>query len=202
MPREIGMALVKIVSGGQTGVDRAALDAALAVGFPCGGWCPADRSAEDGPIPEKYPMSLLAALCHMDVATDGVGAVSRSRAADSPSPGEDRGIRTARQVGGQRRQRTLKNVQDSDGTAILFNQSLTGGTKLTRDMCIHEKKPFIVLDATQITAERAVAAVLRFIQENEIQTLNVAGPRASGWPRAYEFALAVVSGVIENRVDR
>jgi Circularly permutated YpsA SLOG family len=73
------MALAKIVSGGQKGVDRAALDAALAVGFSCGGWCPADRKAEDGPIPDKYPMSL-------------------------PS-------------GGGYRQRTLKNVQDSDGTA-------------------------------------------------------------------------------------
>jgi hypothetical protein len=52
------MALAKIISGGQTGVDRAALDAALAADFPCGGWCPADRSAEDGPIPERYPMSL------------------------------------------------------------------------------------------------------------------------------------------------
>ena len=45
------MALTKIVSGGQTGVDRGALDAALAAKFPCGGWCPADRAAEDGPIP-------------------------------------------------------------------------------------------------------------------------------------------------------
>jgi hypothetical protein len=46
----VEMALTKIVSGGQTGVDRGALDAALAAGFPCGGWCPADRRAEDGPI--------------------------------------------------------------------------------------------------------------------------------------------------------
>jgi hypothetical protein len=53
------MALAKIVSGGQTGVDRGALDAALAVGFACGGWCPKDRSAEDGPIPDRYPMMLL-----------------------------------------------------------------------------------------------------------------------------------------------
>jgi len=45
------MALTKIVSGGQTGVDRGALDAALAAIFPCGGWCPADGAAEDGPIP-------------------------------------------------------------------------------------------------------------------------------------------------------
>ena len=46
----------KIVSGGQTGVDRAALDVALELGLPCGGWCPKGRSAEDGRIPDRYPM--------------------------------------------------------------------------------------------------------------------------------------------------
>ena len=46
----------KIVSGGQTGVDRAALDVALELGIPCGGWCPKDRRAEDGSIPEQYPL--------------------------------------------------------------------------------------------------------------------------------------------------
>jgi Circularly permutated YpsA SLOG family len=51
------MPLAKIVSGGQSGVDRGALDAALAAGFPCGGWCPPGRAAEDGPIPERYPLS-------------------------------------------------------------------------------------------------------------------------------------------------
>jgi hypothetical protein len=45
-----------IVSGGQTGVDRAALDVALELGLPCGGWCPKGRRAEDGPIPERYPL--------------------------------------------------------------------------------------------------------------------------------------------------
>jgi hypothetical protein len=48
--------VVKVVSGGQTGVDRAALDAALACGLPVGGWCPQGRQAEDGPLAARYPL--------------------------------------------------------------------------------------------------------------------------------------------------
>lgn len=44
----------KIVSGGQTGVDRAALDVAISLGIPHGGWCPRGRRAEDGQIPDCY----------------------------------------------------------------------------------------------------------------------------------------------------
>jgi hypothetical protein len=47
---------MKIISGGQTGVDRAALDVALKRGIPSGGSCPAGRLAEDGIIPERYPV--------------------------------------------------------------------------------------------------------------------------------------------------
>jgi hypothetical protein len=54
-----GMRVIKIVSGGQTGVDRAALDAALEIGTQCGGWCPEGRLAEDGAIPPRYPLAEL-----------------------------------------------------------------------------------------------------------------------------------------------
>jgi hypothetical protein len=154
------MILAKLVSGGETGVDRGALDAALAVGFPCGGWCPADRSAEDGPIPERYPLTPL----------PGIGY----------------------------RRRTRQNVIDSDGTIILFYESLKGGTRLTRNLCALEKKPFIVLDARRTAEPAAAAAAIEFVEKNAIRVLNVAGPRSSGWPQGYEFAMAVVTELIRS----
>ena len=47
----------KIISGGQTGVDRAALDVALELGMNCGGWCPRGRRAEDGTLDPRYPLT-------------------------------------------------------------------------------------------------------------------------------------------------
>lgn len=49
----------KVISGGQTGVDRAGLDAAREASIPTGGYCAKGRLAEDGAIPERYPMSEL-----------------------------------------------------------------------------------------------------------------------------------------------
>ncbi len=49
--------IAKVISGGQTGVDRAALDVARELGIPCGGWCPKGRRAVDGVIPAKYPLT-------------------------------------------------------------------------------------------------------------------------------------------------
>ncbi len=151
--------LTKIASGGQTGVDRGALDAALGAGFPCGGWAPGDRMAEDGVIPQRYPLM--------------------------PLP-----------KGGYR-QRTRLNVVDSDGTVNLFYETLKGGTRLTRNLCALEKKPYIIIDARQI-AEPAAAAevVFKFVEEHEIQVLNVAGPRLSGWAEGYGFTLRVIGDVI------
>jgi hypothetical protein len=46
----------KVISGGQTGVDQAALLAAEACGLAIGGWCPPGRESEAGPIPERFPL--------------------------------------------------------------------------------------------------------------------------------------------------
>ncbi|MCB9869889.1 MAG: putative molybdenum carrier protein [Planctomycetes bacterium] len=48
---------IEVVSGGQTGVDRAALDVAIELGLPHGGWCPRDRKAEDGAVPARYRLT-------------------------------------------------------------------------------------------------------------------------------------------------
>jgi hypothetical protein len=115
-----------------------------------------DRAAEDGEIPERYPLTRLPS------ANASVGSVARP----------------ARQVGEQYRARTLRNVQDSDGTAILFSGTLSGGTLLTQKLCTREKTPFIALDAQAMTKLRAADAVARFVEEHGIEVLNVARPLA------------------------
>ena len=57
---------LEIISGGQTGVDRGALDAALELGARCGGWCPEGRLAEDGRIPDRYPLVVLGGGSYAD----------------------------------------------------------------------------------------------------------------------------------------
>jgi Circularly permutated YpsA SLOG family len=152
--------LKRIVSGGQTGVDRAALDAALGAGFPCGGWVPGDRMAEDGVIPERYPLMAL--------------------------------------PNGNYQQRTRLNVVDSDGTALLYSDFLTSGTRLTSDLCELLNRPCILISARETPDPYAAAEVVwRFIEDNGIGVLNVGGPRASGWPAGYGFSRAVIAEVIK-----
>jgi hypothetical protein len=144
------MALTKIISGGQTGVDRGALDAALDAGFGCGGWCPRGRIAEDGPIPPRYVM------------------------VEMPDGGYE--------------ERTLRNVLDSDGTAIIHNGPLEGGTRLTKECCDQHGKPCEVVDASRATPREAARQFVAFIERHGITALNVAGPRASKWPGAHDYA--------------
>jgi hypothetical protein len=154
------MRLVKILSGGQTGIDRGALDAALAWDFPCGGWCPSERLAEDGRIPEHYPV--------IEIKEGGYS------------------------------QRTLRNVVESDGTAILYFSQIEGGTEETLLFCINERKPYKLIDAEEISAERAAFLLASFVQHYDIGVLNVAGPRQSQAPHAHAYAHAVINLLLQD----
>jgi len=59
LPPQYKIDILKIISGGQTGVDRAALDVALKHRIKCGGWCPDGRLDESGKIPDRYPLKEL-----------------------------------------------------------------------------------------------------------------------------------------------
>lgn len=73
----------KIVSGGQTGADRAALDAAIALGIDHGGWVPKGRKTENGPLPDSYQLKEMASSAYKDrtiqnvIDSDGTLIVTR-----------------------------------------------------------------------------------------------------------------------------
>jgi hypothetical protein len=88
--------------------------------------------------------------------------------------------------------RTRLNVLDSDGTLVLNREELSGGTKYTADIAKSEGKPYMVVALDRSPDPQAVIA---WIEQNSIQTLNVAGPREEGRPgihgQAVDFLHAV-----------
>jgi Circularly permutated YpsA SLOG family len=145
---------VKIISGGQTGVDRAALDVALKHRIACGGWCPEGRLDEEGKIPDRYPMTEL------------------------KKGGPD--------------ERTALNVYDSDGTIVIYFHELSGGTAYTVGCCIEQQQPHRLIDAAKYSPEDAATLMVAFVVDHDIEILNIAGPRASEWAGAYDYALRAV----------
>ena len=149
------MKAFKIISGGQTGVDRAALDVALKHEVECGGWCPAGRLDEFGKIPDHYPVQEL----------------------------PDGGFT----------ERTLYNVKDSDGTVVIYQGELRGGTEKTVRFCVELGRPHQLIDASMVGTQDAAKLIADFVRKNKIDTLNVAGPRQSEWPEGYDYASSVMN---------
>ena len=150
--------LKKIISGGQTGVDRAALDSAIRLGIDHGGWIPKGRLTEDGPLPPNYNMT--------EMPTDSYS------------------------------ERTEKNVTESDGTLIISQGTPTGGTDYTRKMALKHGKQLLHIDlALHGNLHNAASLVSSWLEMNKIETLNVAGPRASKDPTIYMKALSILSRI-------
>ncbi len=147
---------MKIVSGGQTGVDRAALDAAIAAGVPVGGWCPKGRLAEDGVISSEYPLQETASRLY--------------------------------------RERTGLNVMDSDGTLILAEKILSGGTALTKSLADRYSKPLLAVNPAD---SAGIVKIRKWLTVNNIRILNVAGPRESTRPGSYDQAYRLMREVLK-----
>lgn len=151
------LTLGKIISGGQTGVDRAALDVAIELQIPCGGWCPRGRLAEDGTVPDRYPL----------------------KETNSAEYAE----------------RTERNIIDSDGTLIIGMRPLTGGTALTVELAHRWDKPCFIVDLDDIPD---LDKVITWLECQHIETLNIAGPRESKHPGAYEGARRFLRKLLRN----
>ena len=146
---------IKIISGGQTGVDRAALDFALNHYIPCGGWCPKGRLAEDGEIPDKYPLT--------ETSTSDY------------------------------KQRTEKNIIDSNVSLIIHAGRMDKGTKLTIELCKEYHKPVFLINTK---VKHLKTDIIRWIEENNIDVLNIAGPRESNSPGIYNETLNVLNSLL------
>ena len=194
--------LTKIVSGGQTGVDRGALDAAIAAGLAHGGWCPRGRRAEDGVMPRRYnlretPSVRYAVRTAWNVRdSDGTlvlilsSTINRQRQKDNDwakalnyfvllvNPGLKAGA-------------MVKSFICQRANSIL----LAGGTKLTAELTQRFGKPCMIVDLDGVSDAGAVA---EWINENSVGVLNIAGPRESEAPGIAEKARRFVVGVIDS----
>jgi hypothetical protein len=142
---------IKIISGGQTGADRAALDFALENSIPCGGFCPKGRKAEDGTIPAKYPLS--------ETESD------------------------------QYDERTQLNIENTDGTLIIYQDKFDLGTELTLGLCNKIGKPVILVKSDD---EETIQIIQTWIKINKIKVLNVAGPRISNDPGVFDLTIKIL----------
>lgn len=172
------MKSLKIISGGQTGVDRAVLDAALKHGIECGGWCPVGRLDEFGKIPDRYPVKELNQESKEGRSLDRPGEL------ETAAPWEKRGI-----FG----ERTLANARDSDGTIIIYSDQFRGGTEYTVECCKQLQRPYELVDASKVSTEDAAKLISDFVSKHKIAILNVAGPRQSEWPEGYDYAVGALT---------
>ena len=159
---------MKLLSGGQSGVDRAVLDVALARGLPYGGWCPKGGWAED--VPE--PPGLLAKYPHL-----------------KETPLADPAQRTEWNV---RDADACLIVVDAGGSEI------SAGTTLAKELAQRYRKPLLVVDLREPAILDRAAPWLRAQRAafGAGFTLAVGGPRESEAPGIYKRAVRFVAALL------
>ncbi len=93
--------------------------------------------------------------------------------------------------------RTERNVIDADSTLILSHGPLTGGSALTEKIARHLNKPCLHIDFHEYDLDRAVQTVAAWLINENIETLNVAGPRASSDRHIYALSRELVTLLIQ-----
>jgi hypothetical protein len=189
---------LKIISGGQTGVDRGALDAALAFEVECGGWCPAGRLAEDGTIPERYPVMELANAGYAErtarnvADSDGTLVISKGEPFGGTRETIDGCVEMGKPylvIDGER-----LSMEDATALALQFVCDLSSRAQ-ARDLTQHD-------NATGRSRGSSVRAGPALSAPLGMTVVNVAGPRASQWPEGHKTAQRIVSGILRRLVDR
>jgi Circularly permutated YpsA SLOG family len=164
------MTPMKIISGGQTGVDRAALDVAIERGMSWGGWCPKGGWAEDFPDPpgllNTYP-----------------------KLKETPSSRPEQ--RTEWNV---RDSDAMLVITDREGLAV------SGGTKRAQEWADHYSKPLLIVDVGRPDAVAQVAQWLQAQRKRfgANMTLGVGGPRESEAPGIYANTRELMAGVLDH----
>ena len=90
-------------------------------------------------------------------------------------------------------ERTSRNVQDSDGTIVIYFHELSGGTAYTAGCCIELQQPYQLIDAAKYSPEDAVPLMAAFMRDHDVEILNVAGPRQSEWTGGYDYTFRAIN---------
>ncbi|MBA2711683.1 MAG: putative molybdenum carrier protein [Tatlockia sp.] len=152
----------KILSGGQTGVDQAALLIAQKTGITIGGWCPKGGCDENGKsILIKY---------------------SNLKETKTANPKE----------------RTKLNIHDSDGTLVIVPnwplEKIKDGTVLTIDHAKNLNKPCLIISLND--QKEADYLFIKWIEDNNIEILNIAGPRESNSPGIFKLSCELLLSLL------
>ncbi len=154
--------LRKIISGGQTGADRAGLDFAIETGLEHGGYVPRGRKAEDGRIDDRYNM--------VELSTTSYPARTRRNIEESDGT-------------------VIFSLERllSGGTKLTWGLA----KKLEKPLLhIYDAPKERISNPDLLCLE--VQALTDFLRSNKIEVLNVAGPRESKEPGVYELTLTIL----------